>query len=406
MDLLSPRPFWPIRDGLPAAFPALSEDIVCDVAVIGGGISGALIAYFLVSAGRDVVVVDRREVAHGSTAGNTGLLLYELDVMLHRLQRQIGPDPAERAYLRCSRTIASFQRFVRRLKIECEFETRRSVFVAATPAHVPRLQREFEARRAAGLDVEWWSRKQIESASSLPHAAAIVSNRAAELDAYCFTYGLLLAARSKGARVFDRTAVTRRTLRRNDVELHTSRGRRVRAREIVVATGYESHAAMTERVGELRSTFAMVSEPIIAQDLIGWPAGSLVWDTADPYLYLRMTADRRVMIGGYDELFSGAKRRDHLLTVKCAALQRRFRRFFPHIPLEVATAWAGTFGVSDDGLPFIGQHPRMPHTWFALGLGGNGTTFSYIAAEIIRDGMFGQRDPDADIFGFARLEKR
>jgi glycine/D-amino acid oxidase-like deaminating enzyme len=73
--------------------------------------------------------------------------------------------------------------------------------------------------------------------------------------------------------------------------------------------------------------------------------------------------------------------------------------------LEVSTAWAGTFGVSADGLPFIGQHPAIPHTWFALGFGGNGTTFSYIAAEIIREGILGRRDPDADIFGFSRLER-
>ena len=47
----------------------------------------------------------------------------------------------------------------------------------------------------------------------------------------------------------------------------------------------------------------------------------------------------------------------------------------------------------------------MPHTWFALGFGGNGTTFSYIAAEIIREGILGRRDPDADIFSFKRLEE-
>src|SRR6185503_6931993 len=70
MDLLSSRPFWPIRDGLPAAFPPLTENSTCDVAVIGGGISGAFIAALLTGAGMDVIVLDRREVGHGSTAGN------------------------------------------------------------------------------------------------------------------------------------------------------------------------------------------------------------------------------------------------------------------------------------------------------------------------------------------------
>jgi hypothetical protein len=70
--------------------------------------------------------------------------------------------------------------------------------------------------------------------------------------------------------------------------------------------------------------------------------------------------------------------------------------------VEVATAWAGTFGVSSDGLPFIGRHPGVPHTWFALGFGGNGTTFSVIAAEIIRNALLGRDDPDAALFSFER----
>lgn len=405
MDLLSSRPFWPIQDGLPATFPALAENVECDVAIIGGGVSGALIASFLTAAGQKVVVLDRREVGHGSTAGNTGLLLYELDTMLHTLTNKIGRDSAERAYRRCARAVAAFERFVRPSRLACDFARKKSLFLAATPAHELRLRREFEARRAAGLEVAWWDRRKIRAESSLPHTAAIVSEDAAELDVYRLTYALLLDAQRGGARIFDRTAVTRRRLRRNGVELHTARGWRVAARHVVVAAGYEAHPALAQRVGALHSTYALVTEPISAEAFFGWPEGCVAWDTGDPYLYFRTTRDRRVILGGYDEPFVGPEARDRLLKKKCAALQRRFRAFFPRLPLEVATAWAGTFGVSTDGLPCIGQHPDVPHTWFALGFGGNGTTFSFIAAEIIRDGVLGRRDPDADLFGFGRLER-
>jgi glycine/D-amino acid oxidase-like deaminating enzyme len=59
--------------------------------------------------------------------------------------------------------------------------------------------------------------------------------------------------------------------------------------------------------------------------------------------------------------------------------------------------------VTADGLPFIGQHPDVPHTWFALGFGGNGTTYSIIAAEIIREALLGGCDPDASLFGYERF---
>ncbi len=403
MDLLSPRPFWPMRDGLPATFPPLTKNTSCDVAIIGGGISGALIALALVEAGLDVVVVDRREVAHGSTAGNTGLMLHELDEMLHELTPRLGRAAAERAFRRCRKAIDGLEAAVKKQDLDCGFVRRKSVYVAATRRDVPRLRREFEARRAAGLDSEWWSRARIERESSLPHAAAIGSPGAAQLDAYRLTYGLLLAAQEAGARIHDRTSVVRRTWRRGGIELTTSRATRVRARQVVVATGYEAEAFLPRRYGKLHSTFALVSEPLPPGALKGWPADeALVWDTGDPYLYLRTTTDGRVMIGGGDEPFRDPQARDRMLGAKAAMLQRQFRRLMPRIPLEVATAWAGTFGVTDDALPYIGQHHGVPHTWFALGFGGNGTTFSVIAAEIIRAGILGGEDPDADLFRFER----
>ena len=98
MQLLSPHPFWPIRDGLPGSYPPLDADARCDVVVLGAGISGALAAWHLTEAGADVIVLDRREVAHGSTAGSTSLLQYEIDEPLHRLARTYGWEQAAHAY--------------------------------------------------------------------------------------------------------------------------------------------------------------------------------------------------------------------------------------------------------------------------------------------------------------------
>ena len=110
------------------------------------------------------------------------------------------------------------------------------------------------------------------------------------------------------------------------------------------------------------------------------------------------------MIGGYDEPFRNARARDRGVGAKSGALQRRLRRLFPAMTFEVASAWSGTFGTSHDGLPVIGRCPTQPHTWFALGFGGNGITFSIIAGQLIRAGILGEGDPDAELYGFERLE--
>ncbi|HVS51370.1 MAG TPA: FAD-dependent oxidoreductase [Opitutaceae bacterium] len=401
MDLISAQPFWPLRDGLPATFPALDADVRCEVAVIGAGITGAFVAWHLAEAGIDTVVLDRREVAHGSTAASTSLLLYELDEPLHRLAHRFGNEFAVRCFRRCRDAIDAIERLVRRRRLDCGFARKTSLQLASRSAHVAGLRREFETRRAAGFDVEWWSRARLARESTLPNPAALLAREAAQVDAYRLTYGLLAAARQAGARIFDRTTIAKRKASARGVELRTAAGRRVRAREVVLASGYEADALLPQRATSLASTFVLASEPLTT--FAGWPAGRcLIWETARPYFYLRTTEDGRALIGGGDVPFRSAATRDRLLGPKTAALRRRFGKLFPRIPLEVATAWAGTFANTTDGLPFIDRHPSVPHTWFALGYGGNGVTFSLIAAEIIREAMLGRRDPDAELFSFAR----
>jgi len=107
-------------------------------------------------------------------------------------------------------------------------------------------------------------------------------------------------------------------------------------------------------------------------------------------------------MGGYDEPFRDPEKRDRLLNAKAGFLLRRFRQLFPRIPFEIATAWAGTFGTTRDGLPFIGEYPGLPRTWFALGYGGNGITYSVIAAQLLRDRLTGEISADTDLYGFER----
>ncbi len=76
------------------------------------------------------------------------------------------------------------------------------------------------------------------------------------------------------------------------------------------------------------------------------------------------------------------------------------RRFRP------AYRWAGTFAQTQDGLPYIGEHPRWPGVWFALGYGGNGITFSVLAAKIITAAVSGTPHPAARLFRFDRERPR
>lgn len=133
-----------------------------------------------------------------------------------------------------------------------------------------------------------------------------------------------------------------------------------------------------------------------------WKDDVLLWNTDDPYLYIRTTPDGRIIIGGRDENFSNAYSRDKLINQKAKDLKKDFNNLFPSIEFKPEFNWTGTFGSTKDGLPFIGTYKTLPNSYFSLGFGGNGITFSLIAAEIITDQMRGKTNSDAAIFSFER----
>jgi len=400
MDLVSPRPFWPLKNGLLSVYPALRQDLKCDVVILGAGITGAFIAHSLADEGLDIVVVDKRDVCAGSTSANTALLQYELDTSLVDLTKRIGRADAEQVYRVCYDSITAIEHLVMNTKMACVYQRRKSVYLASRRSDAALLREECHARQAIGIEVEYWGKEVLQAQFSFSRPAALVSNRAAELDSHRLAHALLALAASKGARIFDRTLVQKYHADPQEVRLETDRRCKVIAKHAVFATGYESQEFLPHHIVKLRSTYALASEPL--QEFPGWWERCLIWETLRPYLYLRTTDDNRALVGGEDDDFHSPIRRDRRVASKTDRLASRFGKMFPAIELEVAFRWAGTFGETKDGLPYIGQIRQMPHCHFALGFGGNGIIYSIIAAEIIRDALLQRPNRNARLFGFDR----
>ena len=400
MNLTSTHPFWSVNNGLPANYPSLQRDVSCDAVVIGGGITGALVAVHLVEAGVKTLLIDKRDIGTGSTSASTALLQYEIDVPLRELIQKVGPAAATRSYQLCRESIGKLERLAARLKIDCGFERKPSLFLARHQREISELREEFQLRRKMGLELEFYDAAAIQKRFPFSRPAALFSQDGGQVDPHRLTHGLLAAGKRAGLEVCDRTEMKRLEQIRRGVRISTHNGYKITARRAVIAAGFESKALLKGEAGTLKSTYAIISEPL--PKIAEWHRQCLIWDSGSPYLYLRTTTEGRVIVGGEDEDFVNAKRRDALISQKTRTLVKKFGRLFPDVSLEVAFAWAGTFGETKDGLAYIGVHPKFPHTYFALGYGGNGITFSLIAAEIIRDGFLGRKNRDASIFRFGR----
>jgi len=274
MDLRSGSPFWPVRNGLLASYPALGHDETCDVAIIGAGITGALVAYHLAAEGVDAVLLDKRDVGMGSTAASTSLLQYEIDVELADLIARVGEADAVRAYRLGLEAVDRIEELTAELGGDYGFRRRKSLYLASKKSHVEKLGREYECRLRFGFDVEYLGPERIREEYGFPAPAAILSSGDAEVDAFRLTHAILRRCRELGLRIYDRTEVSEIRRRKGRAVLKTDRGSSVDARRVVFATGYESQGYLRQKVGDLNSTFAAVSEPM---DLFPeWPERCLI----------------------------------------------------------------------------------------------------------------------------------
>ena len=403
MDLKSGYPFWALKNGLMHAFPPLQQDLRCDVAIIGGGITGALIADELAAHGHDVAVLDQRDIGWGSTSASTALLQYEIDTHMIDLAKRYGEDNALLAYRACAEAIDMVAAKAADIR-DVDFARMRSLYYASKRRHRSDLEDEFALRKRHGFDVEWLDAERVERDYGFAAACAILSTKAARVDPYRMTYRLLMRLQKRGTAVHDRTPIARIEVDDRSATLTTTSGATIKAKTLVMAAGYASQQFLRKRVAKNRSSYAFITDPIDPAILAALK-DTMVWESARPYLYMRSTGDGRLLVGGEDDSIDIPAKRDALVDRKARKLAAKVAKLFPHIPVQPAFAWAGTFAETDDGLPWIGASPEHGRRLlFAMAYGGNGITYSMLGAGLIRALVERRKHPLQRLFGFERQD--
>jgi len=401
MDLYAGFPYWLIKNPLYNYVNELRQDLDVDVAIIGSGITGALVAHELCSHGISCSLFDKRAVGTGSSAASTAHLQYEIDTPLCRLLEKVAEKTAVIAYRSSLQAITDIEAVFRKTRIDAEFERKSSLYLASDRKGCKEIQKEYKVRRKYGLPVTLLDREALSMQYRIHRLAALYNEEAAQMDAYLSSIRLIQYHQRKSElQLYPYTHITRHQAAKQGFELLTATGKKITCRYLIIAAGYEAGRFLPRKVMDLISTYALVTEPMRDDQL--WEEQCLIWETARPYLYLRTTADKRILIGGEDVKFRNELLRDALMQKKTKKLVDRYRDLFPHSAVRCEMAWCGTFSATRDGMPYIGAYPGTRNMFFALGYGGNGITFSMIAAQIIRNKMKGIRDDREAVFGFDR----
>ena len=399
MKLRSTETFWPLKSAMKYSYPSIDQDINTEILIIGGGITGALIAYKLINEGKKIVLVDRRDICNGSTAASTALLQYEIDIPLHELIKIRGLECAVESYKKGKQAIFDLRTIIETIKSDCQFEFKKSIYYCSFKKDIPFLKHEFKTRKQHGFNVNWLEKSDLKK-MGLNAMAAIESQTAAVVDPYRLANDLLHYCQQKGMQIFDRTNITSIHNQTKKLIAHTENRHLITANHIIHCSGYESTETLTEKIVDLKSTYVIASEAL--PELPHSFKNAIFWDTATPYFYFRATADNRIIMGGGDEDFKDPKRRDKLLAKKEQFLLRQFNKKFPEINFKIDYSWAGTFGETQDGLPYFGKPNPNKNEHYVLGFGGNGITFSIVGMNSILDSINNKKNVDLENYRFGR----
>ena len=391
---------WEIDAVAPSPFAAPMGSFRSEVIVVGAGITGAFVAERLARTGRQVVVLDRHAPQQASTAASSALLQWEIDAPMIEIEDRLGFETAAAIYRRSVESVREIGALVGAQAALCGFAPRDTLFLAGDDLDPVDLREEHRIRAHAGIHGAYLERLELSARFGLDREAALLFGGSAQVNPVRLARLLLDRAIAHGARVISPTLVTHYDCGADGVSVATADGADIGGRFLILANGYEMPPFVPAARHEIVSTRAVATVPQPPEAL--WPQTPLVWEASDPYCYMRATPAGRIVIGGEDEPITDAAQRDTLTDAKAQTLQQKLRILVPGADLALDAAWTGFFGATDDGLPMIGPVPGYPNCFAAFGYGGNGITFSAMAAGILATLLDGGADPATEWFAVDR----
>ena len=390
----------------PGAQPG-AADAQADVVIVGAGIAGLTTAYLLTKEGKRVVVLEDGPLAGGETCRTTAHLVNALDERYYELERLHGEKGARLAAESHTAAVDKIEAIVREEKIDCDF-TRLDGYLFVPPGDDPaQLGDELRAAHRAGLtEVEHVERAPLDSFDTGP---ALRFPQQAQFHILKYLNGVAEAVRRGGGEIYTRTHASK-IEGGERARVETSDGATFTAGAVVVATNTPVNDMVAIHTKQAPYRTFVVGARV--------PRGSvptiLLWDTPDPYHYVRLQREDGAAgdgeganeSGGYDVLIVGGE--DHK-TGQADDAEERFRCLeewtrerFPQVE-SFEYRWSGQVMEPVDGLAFIGRNPLdSDNVYIATGDSGNGMTHGTIAGMLLTDLILGRENRWAELYDPSR----
>ncbi len=363
-----------------------------DVAIIGGGITGISTALLLQNAGKKCVVLEARSIGFGTTSGTTAHLNTLLDTPYPTLISNFGEENARMVARSAAEAIILVEQQVKKYGIDCGFERKPAYLFSQTKEQSAELQDMYQACLKMGLDAVFTTDIPVRN----PFEYAMRVENQAQFSPLQYVYALARAFEAAGGVIVHDCAMDNAE-GEDPVRIETTRGV-YEAGAMIFAT----HIPIGVNLLHLRCapyrSYAMAALLENDQDL----PDALAYDMYDPYHYYRsqvVNGKRYLVAGGEDHKTAHEEN-----TSSCfRKLEAHVRKYFP--VKEIAYRWSSQYYEPTDGLPYIGHLPGHPGNWLvATGFGGNGMTYSSLAAVLLKKMIMGEEDPRIGLFDPNRIK--
>lgn len=377
----------------------LTENADAAACVIGAGYAGLSAAYFLLKAGRPVIVLDDGPAGGGESEATTAHHASVLDRRWSELEKVHGPALCRAAADAHARAIDAIESIVEEEGIDCGFERLDGYLFLAPGQEAGWLREELEASRRCGLaGVELVEKTPT---PGFPAGPALRVPRQAQSHPLRYLHGLARAVERLGGRIHHGSHVEA-VEDGAPARVRVRGGHAVTCESVIVATG----APVVDRVRLQTRIYPYRSYVAVARVPAGSVPRGLYWDTADPYHYVRLApglekGHELLLVGGEDHKTGQADDAD----TRLARLGLWAREYFPSIE-RMESGWSGQVLETSDGLALIGRNPGQDHVYVVTGTSGNGTTYGTLAGMLLADLVRGKRHPWAAAYSPSRHRAR
>ncbi|MEI2653206.1 MAG: FAD-dependent oxidoreductase [Microthrixaceae bacterium] len=406
-----PEVLWLDTPERPDPGRTLCGGTAADLVIVGAGFTGLWAAILAKEddPSRTVVVVEAGRVSEQASGRNGGFCSSSLT---HGLDNGVARFPSEMARIEelATENFAGIAAAIERYDIDCDWQPTGGLTVATAPWLVDDLHEQVELTRRFGHDVEFLDRDAIRARVASPTYEAGVVQRTGEaiVDPARLGWGLADAARSLGVEIYERTPMLGLARSGAGMAVRTESGT-IRCGAVVLGTNaFKSPIAAINRTIAPVYDYVLATEPLSTDQLasIGWTGREGISDTTNQFHYYRLTADNRILWGGYDAIYHFGSKIDPSLDQRDETHQVLAEHFFETFPqledvsfshrwggvIDTCTRFSVTFGTSFDG--------RVAYAVGYTGLGVGATRFG---ARVCLDLLF---HPDSDLLSLGMVKRK